>query len=175
MSGINLNDFTNSLRDETFNNLHTLKLEKMFIEKTTKSPAITALGRLQNLIYFNISYTDLDSNDLRQLVKPLHQLQYLDISKTKVTDISCLLELKHNLKGLILHNLKLSSKRFVKRILSTILKLEELRVLDVSFLHNKVYSHLHSVDQFIGPDRLPHLQHLEMGNNPFELTIEEIK
>ncbi|KAM3172914.1 hypothetical protein ACTXT7_013571 [Hymenolepis weldensis] len=175
VSGISLNDFTNSLRDETINNLHTLKLEKMFIEKKTKSPAITALGRLQNLIYFNISYTSLDSNDLRQLVKPLHRLQYLDISKTKVTDISCLLELRNNLKGLILHNLRLSRKRFVKRILSTILKLEELRVLDVSFLYDGMYSRLHSVDQLIGTGSLPHLQHLEMGNNPFELTIEEIK
>ncbi|VUZ52325.1 unnamed protein product, partial [Hymenolepis diminuta] len=100
--------------------------------------------------------------------------QYLDISKTKVTDISCLLESWSNLRGLILHNLKINRRRFVKQILLTILELKELRVLDVSFLHSEVYARFQFVKQFIGPDSLPHLQYLEMGNNPFELKISEI-
>ncbi|VDL50089.1 unnamed protein product [Hymenolepis diminuta] len=175
VSGITLNDFTNSLSDETFNNLHTLKLKNIFIDKKTKSSAITALGRLQKLIHLDISYTNLNSDDLCQLVKSLHQVQYLDISKTKVTDISCLLESWSNLRGLILHNLKINRRRFVKQILLTILELKELRVLDVSFLHSEVYARFQFVKQFIGPDSLPHLQYLEMGNNPFELKISEIR
>lgn len=175
VSGINLSDFISSFSASTSENLHTLNVTNMSIEKQTKLSAMAALGQLQNLHRLNISQTDLDSECLDVLVKSLKRLRYLDVSETNVVNISCLTGLKNSLSELFMNELEVSSRRSFRQMLSTILELKELRTLEVSSLENCVDSRLREVEQLIEPGILPYLEHLEMSGNPFQLTLSDIQ
>ncbi|VDL18665.1 unnamed protein product [Hymenolepis diminuta] len=145
---VDLLDFLQCLDAPTFATLQILSLRGIKMRKKSTLPAITALGRL----------------------KSLQHLQSLDISLTRVNNINCLRELKDNLRVLKMYGLRVKRRRCFKRFLSTILELQELRILDAS--HYGVggdvrYQH---VDRLCGSGVLPHLKELDINGNPFCLT-----
>ncbi|VDL19033.1 unnamed protein product [Hymenolepis diminuta] len=160
VTGINISDFICTFSESTVENLHTLKLMNMKIEKKTKYPLIAALGN-----------TNFVNDYLYNLVKALRRLEYLDISRTKVTDISCLMELRNNLTSLIIHGLELENKQSLKVMLLTILDLKELRVLDISNGLWRTHHRLRTVDRLIESGRFPYLKYFDMSGNPFRLNI----
>ncbi|VDO14584.1 unnamed protein product, partial [Rodentolepis nana] len=133
--------------------------------------------RLQTRRSFDLSITDmaLNSKDLALLITPLTRLEFLDISETKVTDIRCLSELRNTLKELVMRKLRLQTRRSFEWLLSTILELSELRFLDVAMFPFPLQWRLHEIEQLIGPASLPHLKHLEMCGNSFNLTISDLQ
>lgn len=175
VTGININDFIRTFSESTIENLHTLKLINMKIEKKTKYPLIAALGQFQHLRHLNVSNTNLDNDYLYNLVKALRRLEYLDISRTKVTDISCLMELRNNLTSLIIHGLELENRQSSKVMLLTILDLKELRVLDISNGLWRTHHRFRAVDQLIESGRFPYLKYFDMSGNPFRLNVKDIE
>nr|CDS32099.2 protein zyg [Hymenolepis microstoma] len=95
--GITLNEAIFNMNEETRKNLTRLDISGMEMFD------VSDLGRLSNLNSLNISFTCVTADDLRVIVKVCSHLKYLDISGTPIRDISCLLSLKDQLVGLIMH------------------------------------------------------------------------
>uniref|UniRef100_A0A158QG44 TIR domain-containing protein n=1 Tax=Hymenolepis diminuta TaxID=6216 RepID=A0A158QG44_HYMDI len=132
------------------------------------------LGAFQNLQWLNIGGTKVDSVYLEELVKYLPRLKYLDISETKVNNITPLKVLKENLNGLIIHCLPLENDIDFEMTLSVLLELKELRVLDVSHYETAASSRFNEIDLFIHSHFAPQIRQLDISGNPFRLTIRDV-
>lgn len=88
-----------------------------------------ALSRLRALHTLNVSGTEFNRHGLEMVVEDLPQLESLDISCTRVDDITPLKKCKDRLKTLSMYNLKISGYGNLKSVL---LELNELRTLDIS-------------------------------------------
>nr|CDS32535.2 growth factor receptor bound protein [Hymenolepis microstoma] len=174
VTGVSVEDFTCNFSESTFENLLTLTLTNMRIANTMY-PVITTLGQLRNLCHLNISYTNFDNDCLYNLTRALRRLKSLDISRTRVTDITCLVNLGETLTSLIMHKLELDDRESMKATLSTILELKELRVLDVSNELQQLSHRFPAVDQLIEPGRFPYLERFDMSDNPFGLTVKDVE
>ncbi|VUZ53538.1 unnamed protein product [Hymenolepis diminuta] len=134
----------------------------------------SVLGAFQNLQWLNIGGTKVDSVYLEELVKYLPRLKYLDISETKVNNITPLKVLKENLNGLIIHCLPLENDIDFEMTLSVLLELKELRVLDVSHYETAASSRFNEIDLFIHSHFAPQIRQLDISGNPFRLTIRDV-
>nr|CUU99577.1 hypothetical transcript [Hymenolepis microstoma] len=155
--------FDHSFSEGTLLTLHTPNVPGMCIEKESKLSTMVELGKLHNLHRPDMSRTNVDSQCLGVLVNSFKRLRYLDISETKVMDISCLTQLKSSLRSLFHNKFKVSSIESFRQMLLTILEVKELRTLEVSNIEYRADSRLREVDRLIEPGMLPHLEHSEMG------------
>ncbi|VDN99292.1 unnamed protein product [Rodentolepis nana] len=164
-----------SLDETNLAHLKKLCLTGTTVPHAVILPLITALGNLKALLNLELSGMDLNSEHLRELVLTLPRLESLDISLTMVSNIEFLSDLKDSLRELKMHSLRVPQGRCFEHILSTILKLQNLRILDVSYYLKGGDVRCQSVDRLCEPGVLPHLVQLDMGGNPFGLTVEDVK
>ncbi|KAM3171178.1 hypothetical protein ACTXT7_017149, partial [Hymenolepis weldensis] len=172
--GVELLDFLQCLDAPTFATLQILCLSGIKMQKKRTLPAITALGRLKSLQSLDLSRTILNSRHLCVLAQSLQHLQSLDISLTRVNNINCLRGLKNSLRVLKMHGLRVRRRRCFKRFLSTILELQELRILDVSHYESGGDVRYRRVDRLCEWGVLPHLKELDISGNPFCLTGADV-
>ena len=74
---------------------------------SNKFCVVVALSKLRNLQVLNVSNTEFSRTSLELVVEDLPLLDTLDISQTKVNDISPLIKCKERLKYLSLYGCKL--------------------------------------------------------------------
>lgn len=90
---------------------------------------MVSLCKLQSLHTLNVSDTDFDHLGLETIVQYLPLLESLDISSTRVDDITPLKKCKDRLKTLTMYNLQITS---CGNLISVLQELNELRHLDIS-------------------------------------------
>lgn len=88
-----------------------------------------ALSKLRALHTLNVSGTEFNKHGLEIIVEDLPLLESLDISCTRVDDITPLKKCKNRLKSLAMYNLKITGYGNLKTVLS---ELDLLRNLDIS-------------------------------------------
>ena len=98
---------------------------------SNKFCVVVALSKLRNLQVLNVSNTEFSKNNLDLVVEDLPLLDTLDISQTKVTDITPLRKCKDRLKSLSLYGLKLPASSS-EAVVSVLCDLRELVHLDLS-------------------------------------------
>lgn len=94
---VTVNDLISCLNEWTLDNLRSLNVAGSALKPTSTmdNPAISvpitvSLSKLRNLRVLNVSYTEFDSHSLEIVVEDLPHLCVLDISQSKVNDISSL-------------------------------------------------------------------------------------
>lgn len=90
---------------------------------------VVTLSKLRALHTLNVSGTEFNKHGLDIVVEDLPLLESLDISCTRVDDITPLRKCKDRLKTLNMYNLKISG---CGNLISVLLELNELRHLDIS-------------------------------------------
>lgn len=90
---------------------------------------IATLNKLKALHTLNVSGTEFNKHGLDIVVEDLPLLESLDISCTRVDDITPLRKCKDRLKTLNMYNLKISG---CGNLIPILLELNELRHLDIS-------------------------------------------
>lgn len=88
-----------------------------------------ALNKLRALQTLNVSGTEFNKHGLEIVVDDLPLLENLDISCTRVDDITPLMKCKDRLKSLTMYNLKVSA---CGNVIPVLLELNALRNLDIS-------------------------------------------
>lgn len=98
-----------------------------------KNTIVVALSKLRNLSSLNVSGTEFNRTSLEMIMDDLPMLENLDISNTKVRDISSLLKAKNRLKSLSIAELKLAPcGGSPSEHIEILAQLENLRHLDIS-------------------------------------------
>lgn len=92
-----VNDLIACLGEWTMDNLRSLNVaESTFISACARRefphnmPVIISLSKLRNLRVLNVSFTEFDTHSLEIVSQDLPHLCVLDISQTKVNDVSSL-------------------------------------------------------------------------------------
>ncbi|XP_018654911.1 hypothetical protein Smp_157770 [Schistosoma mansoni] len=132
LTKVNLNTIISCLGEWTVQNLMCLNISGTSILCETHLPILVALGRFKNLSVLNASRTELSTQCLQIIADDLLNLRYLNISRTRVTDITPLLNIRDRLNGLIMHRLQLERTEDIAKLLCTVVELNQLRILDVS-------------------------------------------
>ena len=124
-------DLVSCLGEWSLHNLRLLNVSNSTFMDSNKFCVVVALAKLRNLQVLNVSNTEFSKTSLDLVVEDLPLLDTLDISQTKVTDISPLRKCRDRLKSLSLYGCKLpaSSSEAVVSVLSD---LRELVHLDLS-------------------------------------------
>ncbi|VDO00872.1 unnamed protein product [Rodentolepis nana] len=138
-------------------------------------PEVGELGWLSNLSTLNISDTSLDSSALAIVVEKCPTLKHLDISDNPVEDISCLLNLKDQLEGLVLHFNVMPEEAIYWEAIWTVLRLEKLQKLDLSAFEKNGNYRLSNVETLLSSGTFPHLKHFDISGNPLGLTSAELQ
>lgn len=104
---------------------------------------VVTLSKLRALHTLNVSETEFNKHGLEIVVEDLPLLESLDISCTKVDDITPLKKCKNRLKTLNMYNLKINESA---NLISVLLELNELRNLDISDERD-----MHALNSVLGP------------------------
>ena len=134
-SGVcNLCYFLSTLGTWTINHLKSLNVSNSLLMLPNGYTSMTfQLGKLKNLTSLNVSGTGLNATSLEALVENLCKLENLDISCTKVGDISCLKKVNNTLKSLNLYGLTFApNAEVIKDAIRVISEMTNLKHLDIS-------------------------------------------
>ncbi len=172
LSKATVTDLIGCLNEWTVANLRSLNVARSTFVDTNKHTIVVALSRLQGLANLNVARTEFNKTSLEMVVEDLPLLESLDISETKVTDISALRKAKSRLKSLSMHGLKLPSSASEATV-EVLIELEELRHLDISDTKENPFDvisggRLKVWDLLAHPEALPKLQSLDLSGK--ELT-----
>ncbi|GAB1863790.1 Protein zyg-11-like protein B [Camponotus japonicus] len=128
---ITVNDLISCLGDWSIQNLRSLSVAKgSFMDFSRQRMVdIATLNKLKALHTLNVSGTEFNKHGLDIVVEDLPLLESLDISCTRVDDITPLRKCKDRLKTLNMYNLKISG---CGSLIPILLELNELRHLDIS-------------------------------------------
>ncbi|XP_036150021.1 protein zyg-11 homolog B isoform X3 [Monomorium pharaonis] len=128
---ITVNDLISCLGDWSIQNLRSLSVAKgSFMDFSRQRMVdIATLNKLKALHTLNVSGTEFNKHGLEIVVEDLPLLESLDISCTRVDDITPLKKCKDRLKTLNMYNLKISG---CGNLIPVLLELNELRHLDIS-------------------------------------------
>ncbi|XP_011312713.1 protein zyg-11 homolog B isoform X2 [Fopius arisanus] len=126
---ITINDLISCLSEWSLLNLRSLSVAKGSFIDCSRVCVFLALSKLRALQTLNVSGTEFNKHGLEIVVEDLPSLETLDISCTRVDDITPLRKCKDRLKSLAMYNLKISGYANLKSVL---LELNELRHLDIS-------------------------------------------
>lgn len=180
LSAINLPDvhlysLAGCLNEWTVHNLVHLNISGILVLDETNVQIVFPLCRFKNLQVLNVSKTKFTTSCLQILVKELPHLWNLNLSKTRITDISPLLVLKDKLTELTMHRLNLSKKEEIENLLQNIVQLKRLRYLDASEKHRTTAHRLGSVDRLVSGLALPDLMHIDLSGNQFGLRLVDAR
>ncbi|OQR66240.1 protein zyg-11B-like [Tropilaelaps mercedesae] len=128
---VTVNDLISCLGEWTLENLHSLNVAECAFMPCLIDPipVVISLSKLRSLRVLNVSFTDFDTHSLGIIAADLPHLCVLDISQTKVYDVSSLRKCAHRLISLSLYNLHQLNMRALAMMLQEATK---LRFLDVS-------------------------------------------
>lgn len=124
---VTVSDLISSLSEWTIENLRSLSVSECTFLDSSKIAVMVSLSKLKNLRTLNVSYTEFNNHGLEIIVEDLRHLECLDLSETRVSEISPLRKCRGRLRALVMHNLKISDAA-----IPVILGLPRLRHLDVS-------------------------------------------
>ncbi|CAH8635995.1 unnamed protein product [Schistosoma intercalatum] len=175
LTKVNLNTIISCLGEWTVQNLMCLNISGTSILCETHLPILVALGRFKNLSVLNASRTELNTQSLQIIADDLLNLRYLNISRTRVTDITPLLNIRDRLNGLIMHRLQLETTEDMAKLLCTVVELHQLRILDVSDKPRNAVGRYDAVDKFCSPEALPFLEHIDLSGNQFGLKLSDAR
>merc|ERR1712223_2344572 len=102
-----VNDLIQCLNPWTLESLKSLNVSNSTFVDAKKNTIVVALSKLRNLTSLNVSGTEFNRTSLEMIMDDSPMLEKLDISNTKVRDISSLLKAKDRLKSLSIAELKL--------------------------------------------------------------------
>lgn len=122
---ITINDLIDSLNPWSLEHLISLNVSRHI---SLFGSILINLHQLRNLLKLTVSYTCFNNHSLDIISQDLPNLEYLDISGTRVSDIGGLAHLK-NLKYLLMYNMRAS---LTDEIINVICSLFRLQHLDVS-------------------------------------------
>lgn len=125
-STITLNDIIDSLNEWSLYNLFYLDVSR---NKSIFSSILVNLKNLTNLTKLNVSFTCFNNIYLDIVCQDLLNLEYLDMSATKVSDLKPLLNLNEKIKHLFMYNMRASLDN---DIIDVIVKMRQLQTLDLS-------------------------------------------
>ncbi|VEL33476.1 unnamed protein product [Protopolystoma xenopodis] len=171
---VNLNTIIGCLGEWTVRNLKSLNISGTSVLCETNLPIVVPLGRFKSLHILNVSRTEFTTQCLQIVVNDLPNLRHLNVSRTRVVDISALVLIADRLTGLIMHRLDLSEPQHVDNLLSNIIKLHELRHLDASDKPRGLYNRQPAVDRLCSGICLPYLTHIDLSGNQFGLRLEDV-
>ncbi|XP_076242167.1 protein zyg-11 homolog B isoform X2 [Calliopsis andreniformis] len=140
---ITVNDLISCLGDWSLQNLRSLSVAKGSFMDCSRYCVVVTLSKLRALHTLNVSGTEFNKHGLEIVVEDLPLLESLDISSTKVDDITPLKKCKNRLKTLSMYNLKINESA---NLISVLLELNELRNLDISDEKD-----LHALNSVLGP------------------------
>ncbi|RTG85573.1 Zyg-11 protein [Schistosoma bovis] len=175
LTKVNLNTIISCLGEWTVQNLMCLNISGTSILCETHLPILVALGRFKNLSVLNASRTELNTQSLQIIADDLLNLRYLNISRTRVTDITPLLNIRDRLNGLIMHRLQLETTEDMAKLLYTVVELNQLRILDISDKPRNAVGRYDAVDKFCSPEALPFLEHIDLSGNQFGLKLSDAR
>lgn len=132
---ITISDIVDSLNDWSLLNLSHLDVSR---NKSIFNSILVNLSSLSNLTKLNVSFTCFNNFYLDIVCQDLCNLEYLDISATKVSDLRPLVNLKDKIKHLHMYNMRASLEN---DIIEVIIKLNQLHTLDLSCdVSTKIFS-----------------------------------
>ncbi|XP_015429427.1 PREDICTED: protein zyg-11 homolog [Dufourea novaeangliae] len=140
---ITVNELITCLSDWSLQNLRSLSVAKGSFMDCSRYCVVVTLSKLRALNTLNVSGTEFNKHGLEIVVEDLPLLENLDISCTKVDDITPLKKCKNRLKTLNMYNLKINESA---NLISVLLKLNKLRNLDISDEKD-----MHAVNSVLGP------------------------
>ncbi|XP_057336144.1 protein zyg-11 homolog B-like isoform X2 [Microplitis mediator] len=126
---VTINDLIGCLGQWSLDNLRSLSVAKGSFIDCSRVCVFMALSKLRALHTLNVSGTEFNKHGLEIIVEDLPLLESLDISCTRVDDITPLKKCKNRLKSLAMYNLKITGYGNLKTVLS---ELDLLRNLDIS-------------------------------------------
>lgn len=164
-----INELIGCLGEYTLNNIISLCVARSSFSSTAKFCVVVGLAKLRNLRHLDISHTDITHCGLEIIVEDLPHLQSLNISATKVQDISPLRKCKNRLKSLIMYNLRPQcTETFATSFFKVLFELNSLVKLDISDDMDKPIDTLHrggnSVTSLLRrPDLFSKLKYLDIS------------
>ena len=116
------------------NNLRSLNVSNSLLMPPNKyTSMVLQLTKLRNLTSLNVSRTGFNAVSLEIVVDNLCKLEILDVSCTKVGEISCLRKLKDCLKKLNLYGLTFApNPEVLHDAVMVLIELRNLQHLDIS-------------------------------------------
>lgn len=120
---ITINDVLNSLNDETKLNLRSLDVSH---NDTLFIGILSNCKQFEKLVKLNVSYTYFNNHSLETITQDLVNLEYLDISGTRVCNLQPLLRLKFKLKYLFMYNLRATLNDNMIPVIGSLNKLIQL-------------------------------------------------
>ncbi|XP_047361146.1 protein zyg-11 homolog B-like isoform X1 [Vespa velutina] len=126
---VTVNDLISCLGDWSLQNLRSLSVAKGSFMDCSRYCVVVTLSKLRALHTLNVSGTEFNKHGLEIVVEDLPLLENLDISCTRVDDITPLRKCKDRLKTLTMYNIKISG---CGSLIPVLLELNELRNLDIS-------------------------------------------
>lgn len=160
-----INNLIACLNEWTLKNLYELRVPNCTFASNGRFSVIVVLSKLRNLRSLNISNTKFTTHGLEIIVEDLPFLESLNISKTKISDISPLKKCKTRLRSLSMYNLSTSAN---SDFIPVIWNLYNLEYLDIS---EDVINPLESLtlvrskvgNLFESPECLPKLAYLDVS------------
>jgi hypothetical protein len=123
---LNINDLIESLNPWSLDHLKHLNVAR---NTTLFSSILISLKQLSHLQKLNVSFTSFNNQSLDVITQDFINLEFLDMSGTRVNDLSPLARIKDKLKYLYMFNMRSSQS---DDIVSVLCSLRQLRHLDVS-------------------------------------------
>ena len=124
-------EMVNCLGEWSLHNLRHLNVANSTFLDSNKFCVIVELLKLKNLQVLNVSNTEFNNASLKQVVEDLAFIDHLDLSGSKVTDITALRKCKTRLRSLSLYGCKLPAAT-TDTVVGVLADLAELRNLDIS-------------------------------------------
>ncbi|XP_059470617.1 protein zyg-11 homolog B-like [Neocloeon triangulifer] len=124
-----VNDLLGCVGEWTLQNLRSLNVSRGTFLDHSKFCVVVSLAKLKGLRSLDVSYTEFNKHGLEVVTNDLPNIEALDISATRVDDITPLRRLKDRLRSLSMYNLRISS---CENTVAVLLELNKLCKLDIS-------------------------------------------
>lgn len=164
LSRVTVNDLIGCLGDWTLGHLRMLNVARTTFT-SSKFCVVVALSKLRSLTALNVSGTEFNRHGLDIVAQDLPLLEVLDISATRIKDISPLIRCRDRLKSLTMYNLKGLN---CEEVVPVLCQLQQLHHLDVSDDRDHPLDLLnplrHDVSWLLQkPNQFPHLVSLDLS------------
>lgn len=126
---VTVNDVIGCLGEWTLSNLKSLNVTHSTFMNSTNFIVVISLTKLQNLQSLNVSHTEFNNHGLEIITTDLPCLEHLDISSTRVTDISAVRKCKDRLKSLSIYNIRPVNE---DEVIPILFEMKQLVHLDIS-------------------------------------------